>query len=170
MDLLRLEPVTEEGLILNGHNFEQEDSRLEERMSKAFSKKVAYGIKRNADWRCEVSGREMGDGWKCDAAHRYTHDKRDPRYNDPKNGICLSILEHLKQHIGIYFDALENGSQEYIDWAKASLRLISKRAYSQGLRTLGHYQEVPLDITDDRDAVIETLYEHGVKTPENWIF
>ena len=158
-----LEPVTD-----SGHIKKFESQKLStEQFSFAFGKATAVEIKNRANWICEVSGRRYEDGWKMDASHRYTHDKNDPKYNDPDNGICLSLPEHLKQHIDIYKDSLLNGyTQDYKDWARASVQLIARRSYRDGLRTLDHYAAVPLDIIDDRDLVIEILTDNDLDPAE----
>ena len=122
----------------------------------AFNSRVAYEIKENNNWMCEITGRKKSDGWRLDASH-INHDKNNPYYNNTRNGECLCLTEHLKFHIGIYQDYLNNGTEDQIAWAVCSLRLISKRAYSRGLRTDEHYQDKPLDIIDDRDEVVEVL-------------
>jgi hypothetical protein len=158
------EPVTESGIKMRLDNMENEDFR--NNMHFAFGRQVAIEIKEKAGWQCEVTGKRYEDGWKLDASHKYTHDKRNPRYNDPDNGICLCLEEHLKQHIELYWDAIENGTDEYMDWAFHSVRLIARRCYREGLRTLDHYAEVPSDIVDDRDVVVEILLEGGLDAKE----
>lgn len=161
-----LEPVTESGIIFGKNQIGGVEDLLKNRMSFAFSRRVAYEIKEGASWTCEISGKRAEDGWKMDAGHRYTHDKKDPRYNDPANGMCICLEEHLKQHIDLYNEALCSDNDEYIDWAYHSVRLIARRAYIDGLRSLDHYAEVPLDIIDDRDTVIEILNDYGLNPEE----
>ena len=155
-----LEPVTDSGCIFN--KIERIEDIPQNRMSFAFSKRVAYEIKDGACWTCEISGKKAKDGWKMDAGHRYTHDKKDPRYNNPENGMCICLEEHLKQHIELYQEALCIGDEAYIDWAYHSTRLIARRCYREGLRTLDHYAESPLDIIDDRDTVVGILTDNDL--------
>lgn len=154
------EPVTESGITTKIGKIE--DLEFRNRMCFAFSRSVAIEIKERACWQCEVTGKRYEDGWRLDASHKYTHDRNDPRYNDPDNGICLCLEEHLKQHIELYWDSIEHGTEQYRDWAYHSLRLIARRAYIDGLRSLDHYAEFPSDIIDDRDTVVEILSENGL--------
>ena len=157
--MFELEPVTP-----SGFNMPIPEEQSEYVTQFAFSRDVAQNIKRQADWTCEETGKKAADGWRLEAAHD-CHNKHYPYYNNEVNGKCLCIASHLKQHIKI----LETCPAHMKGWAKASIKLIAKRAFTEGLRYSKHYFEYPLDIIDDRDEVVNILVDGGLD-PEEYIF
>jgi len=63
----------------------------------AFSKKSAREIGKRAGWKSEISGKSFWDGWVLHMAHK-NHDKSSPLYDDPSQGVCVTVEEHLEMH------------------------------------------------------------------------
>lgn len=61
----------------------------------AFSRKIRLKIRKRASGVSEISGR--GD-LPLHAAH-LDHNRKKRKYNEPVNGVYLTIVEHLKDHI-----------------------------------------------------------------------
>jgi hypothetical protein len=93
----------------------------------AFSRRSKEAIKRR-DQVCVICGSTE----HLEAAH-LDHDRQNPRYDDPSNGVLLCTEHHLKDHINRHG---RNGlTREANEWAIESLKqrlpvLVKKKWYT----------------------------------------
>lgn len=116
----------------------------------AFSKRTRDAIKdrarraNNGVLASELSGRS---DMPCECAH-LSHDRNDPNYDKPSQGIYLTIEEHLNQHIQ---EEGRNGlSIEHNRWSIAQLQ-----------RRLDQWKEDQKDWKKERIDI--TLFQHTGK-------
>lgn len=84
---------------------------------KAFSPRSREEIKNRAGGKSELSGLSPQDGHIMHAAH-LNHDKNRPDYDDPRNGMYLTVTEHYEQHVNAIGRAREIGlSEKANQWA-----------------------------------------------------
>lgn len=83
----------------------------------AFSLKSREEIKERAGGKSELSGLSPDDGHFMHCAH-LNHDRRNPNYDDPRNGKYLTVTEHYEQHLDARGRARDIGlSEQGNDWA-----------------------------------------------------
>jgi hypothetical protein len=93
----------------------------------AFSPASRRKILQRDGWQCQVTGKKASDGWMLHAAHK-NHDKSLSNYDDPANGITLSVEAHLAMHIAARNQADTIGLSEAAnDFAIASLLATERR-------------------------------------------
>lgn len=93
----------------------------------AFSPSSREVIKNRAGGKSELSGLGTEDGHIMHAAH-LNHDKTNPNYDDPRNGVYLTVTEHYQQHLDARGKAREIGLNEHAnEWAINKLSITPAR-------------------------------------------
>jgi hypothetical protein len=106
-------------------------------LTNAFSKKTRREIWERAGGVSELSG----EGGRVECAH-YNHDRSGPAYDDPNNGLLVTIYEHLhSDEVGHvpqrqYYpqDPLPNGLKP--EWNEWAIKKIEERLPKQELRQM----------------------------------
>jgi CDGSH-type Zn-finger protein len=117
----------------------------------AFSGHSATVIKERDNYTCRC-GRSQHKGYYVDASHQ-NHDKKDPYYNNPDNGITECVVHHLAHHLQILQDIQSGESNLNEAWAKCSVGLIARRIWKEGIRT-----DRPVTFEDRQE--VNRVFEH----------
>ncbi len=116
----------------------------------AFSNGVANEIKDRDKHTCRC-GRSLHDGWYIDASH-LDHDKKNPYYNHPDNGVTSCKIHHLERHLQILKDIWMGNSQINEHWANSAIRLLVGGMWYHGLNS---YRPVSFEDRQEINALFD---------------
>jgi hypothetical protein len=114
----------------------------------AFHPSVAREIKERDRYKC-LCGNSRKEGYKLHASHK-DHDKNNPYYNNPDNGTCLCVECHLREHIHL----LQEASDDDINWAWHSVRLLAQGVWDDSFHTRGYRFKYGDTLEDDRQHLV----------------
>lgn len=159
MNLFKISPL-EQGITPEGIHYKIPERETEEIISQfAFPREIAVQIKEDNQWKCSC-GRGMNradGGYLVDASH-LDHDKRNPYYAHPSNGLCECLLCHTQRHI----DLLKEADDDSYDWAFYSVQSIARRIWDRGLHSKSYRFSKNIDIDDDRVELVELCNNNDI--------
>lgn len=146
-----LEQINRKMITNNGFEFTPPLYELEGPMEFAFHSRTAKFIKERDNWTC-LCGEGRKEGLRVQAAHK-DHDKKNPYYYHPDNGITLCMECHLREHIGL----LNEADYDSFDWAWHSVRLLAQDVWKNSFHTLHYRFNNPEILEDDRMKLAEVF-------------